>query len=65
MGAALTPRHTATCRQHSYKKHEKYKKKPKTWLPQILARQTYPAPEGLRFLSRLPAPDIGDKAPKG
>lgn len=65
MGAALTHRHTATCRQHSYKKYEKYKKIPKTWLPQILPRQTYPAAEGLRFPSPLAAPDIGDKAPKG
>jgi len=65
MGAALTDRNTATCCQHACKKYEKYKKYQKTWLPQILPRQTYPAPVGLRFPSGLPAPDIGDKAPKG
>jgi len=64
MGAPLADENTATCRQLAYQKYEKYQKYQKTRLLQILQRETCPTPVGLRFPSGLPAPDIGDKAPK-
>jgi len=59
MGAPLTDQDTATCRQQAYQKYQK------TWLPQILQRETCPIPWASGSLPAFLLPTLGAKSPKG